>query len=153
SSVALQTMGESRWVSAAGSIANVVAGLASLLLARRRQHFDSWKYFLLLLGAINLLNGTGYLLFSGFLGIGDWAAVVRGWQPAWAWRGGLSVVGALTYCLSIAGIASAFARAGAAPRDLPRLFLIAYVTGGLLLVAAAAMNPIDPSLIFVSGAS
>jgi len=153
SSVALQTSGESRFVSAAGSIANVVAGILSLVLARRRQRFDALAYFLLLLGATNLLNGTGYLLFSASLDIGDWAQVVRGWEPAWAWRAGMAATGALTYTLSMVAVARAFARSGAAPQDLSRLLFDAYMSGGLLLVAAAAMNPIDPMLILTSGAS
>jgi hypothetical protein len=153
SSVALQSSGPSRFVSAAGSIANVLAGVVALLLARRRRGFDAMRYFLILLGALDLLNGTGYLLFSAILEIGDWAAVVRGLEPAWAWRVGLGVVGAATYAGSMLVIAKEFARAGVAPAEMRRLLFPAYVAGGLLLVAAAAMNPIDPMLILTSGAS
>ena len=153
SSVALQTSSPSRFVAAAGSIANVLAGIAALLLARRRRGFDATRYFLLLLGALDLLNGTGYLLFSGVLGIGDWAAVVRGFEPAFAWRAGLCVVGAATYAGSMLIIAHEFTRTEVAPGEMPSLILPAYVSGGLLMVAAAAMNPIDPMLILTSGAS
>jgi hypothetical protein len=153
SSVALQTSSPSRFVSAAGSVANVLAGIAALLLARRRRGFDATRYFLLLVGAVDLLNGTGYLLFSGVLGIGDWAAVVRGLEPAFAWRAGLCVVGALTYAGSMLVIAREFTGAGVAPGEMPSLIVPAYLSGGLLMVAAAAMNPIDPMLILTSGAS
>ena len=153
SSVALQTSGQSRFVSAAGSIANVLAGAAALLLARGRRGFDATRYFLLLLGAVDLLNGTGYLLFSGVLGIGDWAAVVRGLEPAFAWRTGLCVVGTATYAASMLLIAREFTRAEVAPDEMRPLILPAYISGGLLMVAAAAMNPIDPLLILTSGAS
>src|SRR5262245_34981924 len=87
-SVELQTTGESRIVAAAGSIANVLAGSAALVLFHRRRRVSPAAFFLWLLGSINLLNGSGYPLYSAVLGSGDWEVVVRGLQPAWAWRAG-----------------------------------------------------------------
>ena len=34
----------------------------------------------------NLFTGTGYFFFSGVANFGDWAAVIHGLQPYWAWR-------------------------------------------------------------------
>ena len=45
----------------------------------------------------NLFEAGGYFLFSGIGNIGDWTAVVAGWQPAWAWRVGLAALGTVTY--------------------------------------------------------
>jgi hypothetical protein len=41
----------------------------------------------------NLFEAGGYFLFSGIGNIGDWAAVVAGWRPAWAWRVALVALG------------------------------------------------------------
>jgi hypothetical protein len=157
STVAVQTSQQNRWIAAAGSIANVIAGVLLLLLARRRARFDSWGYFLWLLGTLNLLNGTGYLFFSGLTNTGDWSVVIAGWKPDWAWRGALILLGALLYTRAVKMAASALARLRPAAvtdsGEARRLTLPPYIAGGLLLVAGAAMNPIGASLIWVSGVS
>jgi hypothetical protein len=94
--VALQTDASSRWVAAAGSIANVVAGLAAFALFRRRTTWDGWTLFLALLAATDLFNGTGYLIFSAALDIGDWAVVIAGTTPPWLWRTILGLTGTIT---------------------------------------------------------
>jgi hypothetical protein len=86
STVALQTGSSSRLVAAAGSIANVVVGVLALIAFRRGPRSGATRYFLWLFASLNLLNGTGYLLFSGLLDVGDWAVVIAGFEPHWAWR-------------------------------------------------------------------
>ena len=146
SSVALQTSGESRLVAAAGSIANVVVGVLALALFRRRSQFFWWLF-----GTVNLLNGTGYLIFSAVLGFGDWEVVIRSLEPAWAWRAAMGLAGIAGYGLVIRAAARALARS--AIGDVPRLVFTSYAAGGLLLLAASVFNPISPSLILTSGAS
>ncbi|HYQ96059.1 MAG TPA: hypothetical protein VER38_03525 [Candidatus Eisenbacteria bacterium] len=157
STVALQTSTESRLVAAAGSIANALAGILLLALSRRRKRFDSMGYFLWLLATLNLFNGTGYLLFSGLLDVGDWAAVIAGLKPYGAWRGVLAISGLVTYALAASASAASLTslvRSGLLDRrDVRRLTFPAYVSGGLLFVAGAALNPISPNLILLSGAS
>jgi hypothetical protein len=157
STVALQTSVQSRLVAAAGSVVNVLAGLLLIALFRRRKRFDSLGYFLWLLATLNLFNGTGYLLFSGLLDVGDWAVVIAGLEPYWAWRVALAIGGIVTYAGSAsiaAGSMASLVRSGAVDRrDVPRLAIPAYVAGGLLLVAGSVLNPISPSLILMSGAS
>jgi hypothetical protein len=151
SSVALQTSGESRIVAAAGSIANVVVGLAALALFRRKRGLTPLSFFLWLLGATDLLNGTGYPLYSAILGSGDWAVVVRGLEPAWMWNVVvLGMAGVIGYAAAVVVAARALARltSDAAPLVVP-----AYVAGSALLVAASVLNPIGPSLILLSGVS
>src|SRR6266851_1135775 len=97
STVALQTTGDSRFVAAAGSIANVVVGAAALALFHRATRFSATAYFLWLFGSVNLMNGSGYPLYSAILGYGDWEVAVRGLQPAWMWRFGTGIVGAAAY--------------------------------------------------------
>lgn len=157
STVALQTGTSSRFVAAAGSIANAVAGLLALLWFRRGSTFGPSRYFWWLFAALNLLNGTGYLLFSGILDFGDWAVVISGLELHWAWRVAMAVVGAALYFSSVRIIAvnlMSLIRAGQVDRnEVDRLIFPAYVAGGLLFVAGSALNPVGPSLILMSGAS
>jgi hypothetical protein len=157
STVALQTTGDSRAVAAWGSIANVLVGLAAIGLFHRRTRFSTAAYFCWIFGSLNLLNGCGYPLYSAVLGAGDWAVVIRGLEPAWAWRLGLGIVGAAAYWAAI--VLSASALTGAVKRNLVsraeagRLVFPAYAAGGVLLLAASAFNPIGPMLILTSGLS
>src|SRR6266850_3128772 len=70
STVALQTTGDSRVVAAAGSIANVLVAAAALGRFHRLSRFSAGGYFLWLFGSLNLLNGSGYPLYSAVLGYG-----------------------------------------------------------------------------------
>lgn len=157
STVALQTSVGNRVVAAAGSIANVIAGTLALIAFLRETTWGPGRFFLWLFAATNLLNGTGYLLFSGVLGIGDWAVVIAQLEPHMAWRGLLAVTGALLYGASIRSVAAAatqVVRDGLVDRrEIQRLVFPAYVAGGLLLVAGSALNSIGPSLILTSGVS
>ena len=152
STVALQTSRDSRVVAACGSIANIAFGAAALLVLPRFRRLSATAY-----SSLNLLNGSGYPLYSAALGSGDWDVVIRGLRPAWMWRVALGGVGALGY-VTATGL-SARAAIGAVKRDLlarvevrPLVFP-AYVAGGTLLLVASALNPISPSLIFSSGLS
>jgi len=153
SSVALQTTGESRLVAAAGTLANLAAGVAVLGIFRRSRQFSPGAFFLWLFGSLNLLNATGYLLFSAILGLGDWEVVVRGLEPVWAWRAAMGAVGAAAYAGATVCSAGALARSTVARSEVPRLVFPAYVAGGILLVVASTLNPISPALILTSGAS
>lgn len=155
STVAVQTSAQSRLVAAAGSIANVVVGAILLVLAGRRGRLDTTGYFLWLLATLNLMNGTGYLLFSGLTETGDWMVVVSGWHPEWVWRVVLGVVGAASYRWVVVTTSRVFSRllGGGGPDEAVAYTLPAYLAGGLLLVAGAAMNPIGANLIWLSGAS
>jgi len=157
SSVALQTTGESRLVAAAGSLANIIIGGAALARFHRQRRFSPNMYFLWLFAAVNLLNGSGYPLYSAILGSGDWAVVVKGLEPELAWRIGLGVMGAAAYVGAVVLSARELARAvennSVSSAEIPGLVLLAYVVGSTLLVAASAFNPIGPRLILLSGVS
>jgi hypothetical protein len=156
STVALQTAGASRLVAANGTIANLLAGLIALGFLRRGTDLTAARYFLWLFGAVNLMNGMGYFLFSGLFGIGDWAVVIAGLQPPLAWRLGMSVIGLAGYIAVVYLAARAMHRLlgnSSNHSEVRRLVVPAYIAGGLLLVIAAALNPISPKLILLSGAS
>lgn len=106
---------------------------------------------------MNLLNGSGYLLYSAILGSGDWAVVVSGLQPELTWRIGLGMMGAAAYVGAVVLSAGELARVvendSVSSAEIPGLVLLAYVVGSTLLVAASAFNPIGPRLILLSGVS
>jgi hypothetical protein len=157
STVALQTTGTSRVVAAAGSIANILVGAVALALFHRTTRFSSTAYFCWLFGSLNVLNGSGYPLYSAVLGFGDWEAVTRGLQPTWLWRMTLGIVGAGAYAGAVVLAALELTRSvrrGLVSRsEVPRLVFPSYVAGGVLLIVSAVFNPISPSLIFLSGVS
>jgi hypothetical protein len=156
STVALQSAESNKWLAAAGALANMIAGMASFILFGRMHGFGPWRYLLWLFGFVNLMNGTGYLVASALLNNGDWAVVIAGWTPAWAWRAGMAIVGAVSFVVSVrwgaALMRSLVASGEVAAKDVVRLCVPAYITGGLLFVAAAALNRITPGFILVSGA-
>src|SRR5882724_13192311 len=86
STVALQSDIGTRWISANGTLVNLLfAGIFWLFLRGARRYQPAMRFFLVLALAGNLFTGTGYFLFSGVFNFGDWAAVIQGLQPHWAW--------------------------------------------------------------------
>jgi len=100
SSVHFECSMDSRLVMAGGTLANFIAGGLFFALGRitGRNH-ARWKYFFWIAMTVNLFTATGYFLFSGIGGIGDWGAFIRGLGPQWIWRIGLTLCGALSYFL------------------------------------------------------
>jgi hypothetical protein len=155
--VALSSNGASnRWVALAGPLINLVLGFVSLAWFRRISTFGTGPFFLWLFATVNLLNGTGYAIYSGALDFGDLAVVIAGWEPHMAWRVGMVVLGIAGYYLSLRLSSVSLARrvdaCGMSRRVMPRLVWPAYFAGGLLIVAGAAMNPLS-NLILLSGVS
>jgi hypothetical protein len=154
--VALSSTGLSRWIALAGPLVNLVLGILSLAWFRRLSAFGTWPFFLWLFAIVNLLNGTGYAIYSGGLDFGDLAVVIAGREPHTAWRVGMVVLGIAGYYVSLRLSSVSLARrldaCGVSRRVIPRLTVPAYLSGGLLLVAGAAMNPLS-NLILLSGVS
>ncbi len=94
-----------RVVEAGGTIVNLIAGSASLYASHRTTRSPNLRYFLWLLGALNLLPGAGYFLFSGIIGIGDWNEVIRGLPHQAALRIVMTLFGAALYVLVVRLIA------------------------------------------------
>src|SRR4029450_4921816 len=97
STVAMQSDISTRWISASGTLVNIAAGALLWSALRSKPFQPATRYFLTLAMAGNLFTGTGYFLFSGVADFGDWAAVISGLEPHWAWRLALIVVGVVTY--------------------------------------------------------
>ncbi len=139
------------------------------------------RLFLYFFAFANLFLAFGYILYSGLINFGDFAAVIDGLRPAWLYRTALVIIGALGYRYGIAQaarcLAQLLARANAntpppafplhsTPRQSPpltaasislpavrRITHTACFAGGVLFLLASCLNPISPSLILYDGLS
>ncbi len=92
---------DTRWILAAGTLVNLAFGLLGLAALRGMRRANvPLRLFVWSLTAFNLLLGTGYFLFSGIGGIGDWAEWMKGLSPMWGWRAGFALFGAVSYFVS-----------------------------------------------------
>jgi len=158
SSVHFECSEDSRFIAAGGTLVNFIAGLLCWLALRfGNPARGNLRYFLWLLMTINLLQATGYFLFSGLGNFGDWAYVIHGLAPAWLWRSGLTVLGAVSYALAV-WLALLELRLFLGESDWRRggakdLTLIPYITGGVLYTVAGMFNPVGMILVGLSAAA
>jgi len=108
--------------------------------------------------AVNLLSGGGYFLYSGVANIGDWADFTAGLNPAWAWRVGLVIVGAVVYTafiwISLRELLPFLGpRTPQRWRHARRLTVVAYLAGGVLSCIAGLFNPVGMVLVAISAAA
>ena len=154
STVALSSDIETRWISAAGTLVNLLCGAVFWLLLRKPEHYKpATRYFLVLAMAGNLFTGTGYFLFSGAFNFGDWAAVIRGWQPHWLWQSGLFALGVPAYYASVLLVAAAlrpFDVQAGPPRRIRVLSWTPYIADGVLAGIAGLPNPAGLFYVFAS---
>jgi hypothetical protein len=146
----LSALRSDRWVDAAGTIVNLVAGAASLRISRSLADRANIRYFFWILGALNLLPGAGYFLFSGILGFGDWNEVISGLPHQIALRIGMSVFGAGLYVMVVRQLA-VLVRVFAP--DSPTYNIVGrfpYYAACLFSCAAGALDPLGIKLFFVS---
>ena len=154
----LATRAAERIVAAGGTIATLFGGGLAFLLYKRAPRNAVWRYALWLFAAVNLMQGTGYFLYSGVGHIGDWAAVTDGWEPVLLWRAGLAVVGLALYLYATLSLFRALAPlAGEARprgyRHALRLAVLPYMVGGALEIVAGMRNPGGLALVLISGAA
>jgi hypothetical protein len=159
STVHFECSADTRLVAAGGTLANLIFGTLSWGAVRSVKQSAYWRYFFWLMMTFNLFGVGGYFLFSGIGNIGDWAEVVAGWQPAWAWRVGLAALGIVTYFflfvpLSLRELRPFLGRdAKIRVRRARQLMLVPYLTAGALACVAGALNPLGPLLILISAAA
>jgi hypothetical protein len=159
STVHFECSADTRLVAAGGTLANLIFGALFWGAARAVKQSAPWRYFFWLLMTFDLLDAGGYFLFSGIGNFGDWAAVVAGWQPPWAWRVGLVALGAVTYFLLFVPLCLREllpflgTDAEIRVRRARQLTLVPYLTAGVLSCAAGALNPVGPILILMSAAA
>ena len=145
-----------RLIPAGGTIANLLAAVIALLWLRLTppSAHARW-YFLWLLSTLSLLEAAGYLLFSGLGNFGDWAVVVRGWQPPWLWRAGLAIAGGVAYWFiadwSMKRLAARIPGTGAA--RLPTAYMLtlsAYATIAVVRIGAGLLDPHGVKVLLIA---
>jgi hypothetical protein len=150
---------DTRLIAAGGTLANLIFGALSWGVARTFSKSASWRYFFWQLMTFNLFDAGGYFLFSGVGNFGDWAAVVAGWHPAWAWRIGLVALGTVSYFLLFVPLCLRELRPFLSKDPVVRverarrITLMPYWTTGILSSIAGALNPVGPLLILLSAAA
>ena len=148
-----------RFIAAAGTLVNFIAAYVFWLAFRsKRVTPPSMRYFFWLAMSGNYFVGAGYPLFSGVIGVGDWVAVVEGWQPVWLWRLALSIVGMVLYLWGIRfALREMKTLIGSHPTDrLVRAFkltLFPYLAGATVSSLGAFFNPIGSFVVFTSFAA
>ena len=154
STVALQSDIDTRWISANGTLVNLLfAAIFWLLLLRPQRYKPATRYFLVLAMTGNLFTGTGYFLFSGVSNFGDWAAVIKGFEPHWAWQLGLVLLGMVSYYGSMLLVAAELKSFGGTSERLRRLRVLCwtpYFTDGILAGLGGLLNPIGLFYVLAS---
>ncbi|HLH05128.1 MAG TPA: hypothetical protein VKX25_20335 [Bryobacteraceae bacterium] len=146
----LSTLHPDKWVEAGGTIVNLFLGAVSIVLSGDRGLSANRRYFLWLFAAFSLLAGSGYFLFSGIIGVGDWRAVIEGWPHPVAIRITMSIIGGGLYFLTVRLLAIAvrpFCPTRSAYNVVGRL---PYLAACLFSCAAGALDPLGLKLFFLS---
>lgn len=145
-----------RLIAAGGTLANLVAAsIAVALLRRERERASAGTFFLWLFATLNLLQATGYLMYSGVSNIGDWADVVRGFTPSWIWRGALTLLGGVAYWLvtrwAMGQLGQRLRTTGAARvAEANHYTLTTYAVGGLPALAGGLFEPGGAFIVLIS---
>lgn len=154
SSVHFECSMDSHLVSAGGTLVNLIAGTGFLFLARKMRS-PRMRFFLWLMMTFNFFDAGGYFMFSGMANIGDWADVIRGLQPSWAWHVTLAVIGVMLY-LFFVRVSLVELQPLLSPdqserlRRARRLRLVPYFTHGILMTVAGLFNPVGMILVAIS---
>ena len=140
-----------RLVAFAGPLMSLLTGIIALAAFRRLPDASSYlRLFLWVLGTIGLLVATGYLLFSGLSGLGDFGTSREGMlynlAPEWLWRVIITVLGIGGYALSVRASLAAMEQliGGSGPdrvKRAQRISLTCYLAGGLVSVLIGLLNP------------
>jgi hypothetical protein len=155
STVAWSSSYDSRLVDAGGTLVNLAAGCIFWLLLRAwRRASPQTRLFLWTCCAFNLFTGTGYFFFSGVTNFGDWAGVIDGLQPHWAWRTGLIVIGILAYWGAVVVVGTALVRYIGVERSDRRRYwricLASYFSAIAISTLGGLMNPIGYQYVLLS---
>ncbi|NUM47781.1 MAG: hypothetical protein HUU38_24000 [Anaerolineales bacterium] len=149
-----------RMVAFAGPLMSLLVGLVSLVFFDRTAKAQSaHKFFWWHFATANLMVAVGYLLFSGFSGIGDLGMGpnegLHGLEPAWLVRILLVLMGIAGYygviLVSIRKMDSFIGGEGAERVGRAQMLsLTAYLTGGIVSVLIGLLNPYGIIIVLVS---
>jgi hypothetical protein len=146
----LSTVHPDRWVDAGGTIVNLLVGAASLFASGRAGNRANTRYFLWIFGALNLLPGAGYFLFSGIGGFGDWYEVIAGLPHQAGLRTGMTIFGAGLYVLVVRLLAVSVRPFAPDRPNYNTVGRIPYYAACLFSCVAGAFDPLGLKLLFVS---
>jgi hypothetical protein len=142
-----------RLVAAAGSTVNLIVALITFPLIKRASSLYG-KWFWWLLFTANLLDWSGYFLFSGFSRVGDWGwgprGAFSGMDHQWVWRVVLVLGGSGLYYASALLAARRLGQFVCSPSAARRMSLSAYITGGVLSLLVGLLNPIGMVIVLTS---
>lgn len=135
-------------IDVAGPLANLIAAVILLVALITLRMATAHTHLLFVVGmAFNTFWWTGYFMFSGILGGGDWVSLVAGFENVRAWRAGLVVLGFVLYCLAMWEVAMVLRRFTDedAPKPLARTWRIAWISYLAAAIAACAVALTDPA--------
>jgi hypothetical protein len=152
-----------RLIALAGPLVSLISGAVGLLVVNCLPPSASHlRYGAWLLGTIGLMTATGYPLFSGVTGLGDFGTTRDGAlyeaAPEWLWRLALVVLGgagyALVIYLSLRSMDQLIGGEGnARVQRAQRLALTSYVTGGVMCILIGLLNPKGFIIVIISAAA
>jgi len=146
----LSSVRPDRLVDAGGTVVNLIAGVICLVAARYAGNRANTRFFLWFLAAINLLDGAGYFLFSGILGLGDWAQLIAGWPHEAALRGLMAILGAVLYVWFVRLLAVGIRPFVAERQQYNTVGRLPYYAACTFLCLAGALDPMGIQLLFLS---
>lgn len=146
----LSSLHEDRWVEAGGTLVNLAAGTLALLATHAAGSRASLRYFCWLLAAHNLFSGTGYFMFSGIFGFGDWEQVIAGLPHQALLRTAMSIVGLGLYVLVAWLLAIAVRPFCATRAEYNVIGRLPYLASCLFSCAAGILDPLGIKLLLES---
>ena len=152
-----------RLVALAGPVVSLLTGIACFLILRNLAPQASvGRYFTWILGTAGLMSFTGYLLFSGVSGLGDFGTgpdgAIRQLQPEALWRLGLTILGIGGYYLvvrfSVRELGKWIGGGGVARiRYARNLALVTYLSGAAAAILIGMLNPLGVVILLTSAAA
>jgi hypothetical protein len=146
----LDSVRPDKLVDAGGTLVNLVAGFVFLWAARAVGSRANLRFFLWFLAAMNLLAGAGYFLFSGVLGLGDWAQVIDGLPHQAALRVAMAATGAMLYVLFLRVLVIQLRPFCPDRRTYNVVGRLPYCAACVFMCIAGAFDPLGVKLLFLS---
>ncbi len=146
----LSSLTSDHWVEAGGTLVNLVLGALFLWISRALGNRANLRYFFWILGALNLLPGAGYFLFSGIFGVGDWQQVIRGLPHQAVLRIAMTIFGAVLYVFVVRVLAAAVLPFCSNRSDYNVTGRLPYVAACLFSCAAGSLDPLGLKLFLLA---
>ncbi len=148
---------DGRLVAMAGTAVDALAAILAYM-AWRASRAPILRMTWWIVYTVKGMVAAGYWLFSGVMGLGDWAPGATGGMGImahpWAWRVLLTLVGLVAYIavtrLSMRGLDDMLGANGPALAARKRVAMTVYLVGGSVAVLVGLFNPIGIVIVLVS---